>query len=40
MDDLEENVFWILVFINFNKNWREVFKDGVPKAIYLVNYLE
>jgi hypothetical protein len=32
LEQYEKKVFWILVSINFEKNWREVYKDGLPKV--------
>lgn len=33
--EYEENIFWILVHIMDEKNWRVLFKDGTP-GIYVV----
>ena len=33
LDNLEENCFWIFIFIIFEKNWRDVYKKGMLKAI-------
>jgi hypothetical protein len=37
---LEENIFWLFVFINYGKNWREIYKDGTLKVLHLVKLLE
>ena len=36
----ENKVFWIFVFINFEFNWRLVYKNGTPKALSLVRILD
>jgi hypothetical protein len=33
---LEENIFWIFVYINFELNWREVYKKGMGKCLELL----
>ena len=40
LDDYEKKVFWILVFINFDKNWRDIYKKGFPKMHELLKYLD
>lgn len=37
MDDSYENkVFWIFVHIMQEKKWRDVFKDGTPKLLKML----
>jgi len=38
--DSEERAFWFLVFIAFKKNWREMFKNGLPKARGMSQHFE
>ena len=30
----ECKTFWMFMFINFEKNWREVYRNGTPKGIF------
>lgn len=39
-DSYETKVFWILVHIMKEKNWREVFKDGTPKLLKMLDYFQ
>eukprot|EP01017_Pseudomicrothorax_dubius_P018759 TRINITY_DN206_c0_g1_i14.p1 TRINITY_DN206_c0_g1~~TRINITY_DN206_c0_g1_i14.p1 ORF type:complete len:126 (-),score=19.15 TRINITY_DN206_c0_g1_i14:400-777(-) len=40
-DDPDEvlgtTAFWIMVYINFELNWRELYRDGMPKLLGLVH---
>lgn len=38
--EYEENIFWILVHIMDEKNWRVLFKDGTPGIYIVMNKLE
>ena len=38
--EFESRVFYLFTFINFEKNWRLVYKTGTPKALSLVKILE
>lgn len=33
-------MFWILVHILHEKNWRSMFRDGTPKAFEMLKYFE
>ena len=35
-NEYEERVFWILVHIMFEKNWRSLFLDGTPGVFKMV----
>lgn len=37
-EDYEEKIFWLLIFINYKKNWREVYREGMRKTFDLLNY--
>lgn len=39
-DSYETKVFWIFVHIMKEKNWREVFKDGTPKLLKMLDYFQ
>ena len=39
-EDYEENVFWILVHILHEKNWRSAFREGTPKAFEMLKFFE
>jgi hypothetical protein len=38
-EDLEKKAFWIFTYINYQKNWRDVYKSGTPKVKSLVKFL-
>ena len=38
--DIEQLTFWIFLHINFQKNWRDVFKMGTPRLKTLIKKLE
>ena len=35
-DSYEIKVFWIFVHIMYEKKWRDVFKDGTPKLLKML----
>ena len=39
-DQYEENIFWILVHIMKEKNWRVLFLDGTPGIYIMIKNLE
>lgn len=39
-ESYEENVFWILVHLMHEKNWRSIYKPGTPKVIEMTRYFE
>lgn len=39
-DSLEEDIFWLFVFINYGRNWREIYKEGTLKVLHLVRLLD
>lgn len=38
--EYEENIFWILVHIMYEKKWRVLFKDGTPGIYVMMQKLE
>eukprot|EP01016_Furgasonia_blochmanni_P035347 TRINITY_DN3905_c0_g1_i4.p1 TRINITY_DN3905_c0_g1~~TRINITY_DN3905_c0_g1_i4.p1 ORF type:complete len:386 (-),score=84.84 TRINITY_DN3905_c0_g1_i4:441-1598(-) len=38
--EFEVNVFWVLVHIMYEKNWRDVMKDGTPRLFKILDVFE
>ena len=36
----EEKAFWILAHFMYEKNWRSIFRDGMPKLTEMTKYFE
>ncbi len=39
LDIYEEKVFWLFIYINYEKNWREIYRDKTPKTFELLKEL-
>lgn len=39
-ESYEIKVFWIFVHIMKEKKWREVFQDGTPKLLKMLDYFQ